>query len=192
MEYSSAQMTCVLKLNTQCEKCKEKMKQILQNLTGSYSITIDGEQETVTVTGRVNPNSLMAVLEKYVRHGGDLKYVKFDGEIRQTRPYNYYNYSGQHEYVPCGMSNPRIPHPFPCPQNHLYEANLRFFPPPVPPPPRPRPLVGPFRVAPPFPPPMVPFQAMPPPPPPPRHFSRGLAVGENEKLEKERKHCTLM
>ncbi|KAF7815913.1 meiotic recombination protein SPO11-1 isoform X1 [Senna tora] len=42
---------------------------------GVYSITIDGEEGTLKVTGRVNPSSLLGVLEKYERHG-ELKFIR--------------------------------------------------------------------------------------------------------------------
>lgn len=112
-------------------------------ISGSYSITIDGEQGTVTITGRVNPNSLMVVLEKYGKHG-DLKYVKFDGEIKEIRPYNNYNYFGQHEFPSYGRLNPTFPPPFAYPLNQMNEANLRLFPRPMAPPPRPPPQLGHF------------------------------------------------
>jgi hypothetical protein len=37
-------------------------------ISGVYNITIDGEKGTVKVTGRVNPNTLLSVLEKYGKH----------------------------------------------------------------------------------------------------------------------------
>lgn len=147
----------------------------------------------MTITGRVNPNSLMVVLEKYGKHG-DLKYVKFDGEIKEIRPYNNYNYFGQHEFPSYGRLNPTFPPPFAYPLNQMNEANLRVFPRPMAPPPRPPPPVGPFRMAPPFPPPLVPpFWAVKRPKPrPPRSFPKGSEDVKKEKPEKDHKHCTLM
>lgn len=132
-----------------------------------YSITIDGEQGTVKVTGRVNPSSLLGVLDKYGRHG-ELKYIKFDGEIiQQTRSPSCYCYFAEHDnqyYSPYGLINTNnnyytYPPPlglFPQPHHYLYhEPNyLGFVPPPVPPPLRP---AMPLWATPPFPPPLAPF-----------------------------------
>ncbi|XP_040990462.1 heavy metal-associated isoprenylated plant protein 32 [Juglans microcarpa x Juglans regia] len=87
--------TCVLKVNSQCETCKRKVMEVLQSLRGAYNITIDADQGTVKVTGRVNPNVLLRVLERYGKHA-EVKWIRFEGEVRE-RGYNYY---GENGFVP--------------------------------------------------------------------------------------------
>ncbi|WJX28771.1 hypothetical protein P8452_17450 [Trifolium repens] len=150
MEYSSAEMSCVLKVNTQCEACKVKVMQVLQKIRGVYTITIDGEEGTVKVTGRVNPNTLLSVLEKYGKHA-QVKYVKFEGEVVE-RNSNYYGEYGYNPYDGMeyqGYYNPYYPHfsqprPYPLPP-----VPYQFPPPP--------PSAGPF---------WAPRQPQPPAPPP--------------------------
>ncbi|KAJ1410787.1 Topoisomerase 6 subunit A/Spo11, TOPRIM domain [Sesbania bispinosa] len=127
---------CVLKINTQCKGCKVEVMQILQKIRGVYNITIDGEQGTVKVTGRVNPSTLLSVLEKCGKHA-EIKYVKFDGEVvdRNPRYYGEYGqapYAMEHSYPPL-LSYPQ--HQWCQPSNHFPPPPLAPY--PVAPPPAP-------------------------------------------------------
>ncbi|PNX85776.1 hypothetical protein L195_g041850 [Trifolium pratense] len=130
-----------------------------------YNISIDGEEGIVKVTGRVNPNTLLSVLEKYGKHA-ELKHVKFEGEVIERNPNSY----GEYGYNPYdGMAYSSYPPPMPC---HPYQGYHdpyypHFSQPPYPPPPvpyqvpyqfpPPPPSAGPF---------WAPSQPQPPPPPP--------------------------
>uniref|UniRef100_A0A2N9ITR5 HMA domain-containing protein n=1 Tax=Fagus sylvatica TaxID=28930 RepID=A0A2N9ITR5_FAGSY len=171
MEYSSAEVSCVLKVNSQCETCKRKVMDVLQNVHGVYNISIDAEQGTVKVTGRVNPTMLLRVLERYGRHA-EVKWIRFDGEVRE-RGYYYY---GENGYVP----SPYAPAPYGVSYHYPMMGGYEYPPyagleypwydscrhlPPAPPPPMYPP--GPPPMYPPGPPPMY----QPPPPPPIRPFA---------------------
>ncbi|PIM98686.1 Copper chaperone [Handroanthus impetiginosus] len=56
--------TCVLKVNIHCDGCKQKVKKILQKIEGVYTTKIDSEQGKVTVSGNVDPATLIKKLTK--------------------------------------------------------------------------------------------------------------------------------
>ncbi|KAF8392473.1 hypothetical protein HHK36_022815 [Tetracentron sinense] len=56
--------TCVLKVNIHCDGCKQKVKKLLQKIEGVYTTTVDAEQGKVTVSGIVDPNTLIKKLGK--------------------------------------------------------------------------------------------------------------------------------
>ncbi|XLR29386.1 heavy metal-associated isoprenylated plant protein 28-like [Arachis hypogaea] len=153
MENSLAEMICLLKINTQCDGCKMKVMQVLRNINGVYNITIDGERGTVRVTGRVNPSTILGLLEKYGKHA-EVKYIKFDGEIldRRTLPYYYGGRGGNGGgdfYAPysMGSSYPMSTYP-----PHLcYQASLPLPLPPPPSPPQYHPQLVPLYPSPPAP-----------------------------------------
>ncbi|KAE8667736.1 AICARFT/IMPCHase bienzyme family protein [Hibiscus syriacus] len=58
--------TCVLKVNIHCDGCKQKVKKLLQRIEGVYQISIDAEQQKVTVSGSVDSATL---IKKLVRAG---------------------------------------------------------------------------------------------------------------------------
>ncbi|CAL0307355.1 unnamed protein product [Lupinus luteus] len=177
MEYSTAEMTCILKVNAQCEECRVKVMNVLRNIHGVYNITIDGDQGTVKVSGKVNPSTLLGVLEKYGRHG-QIKFIKFDGEVVER---NHHDYG----YDPYGVKGPSYPPPLGCPQPSSrpptpYHCQVPPPPPPPPyrgPPPPPRPY-GPSFLGPYW------------PPPPPSHDPRGGM--QNKVVVTEKNHCAIM
>ncbi|XP_073025466.1 heavy metal-associated isoprenylated plant protein 33-like [Primulina eburnea] len=60
--------TCVLKVNIHCDGCKHKVKKILQKIDGVYTTNIDSEQGKVTVSGNVDPATLIKKLTKNGKH----------------------------------------------------------------------------------------------------------------------------
>ncbi|KAL4361282.1 hypothetical protein GQ457_04G009030 [Hibiscus cannabinus] len=58
--------TCVLKVNIHCDGCKQKVKKLLQRIEGVYQVSIDAEQQKVTVSGSVDYATL---IKKLVRAG---------------------------------------------------------------------------------------------------------------------------
>ncbi|XP_058087912.1 heavy metal-associated isoprenylated plant protein 37-like [Magnolia sinica] len=58
--------TCVLKVNIHCDGCKQKVKKLLQKIEGVYTVSIDAEQQKVTVSGNVDS---AALIKKLVRAG---------------------------------------------------------------------------------------------------------------------------
>ncbi|KAK1292337.1 hypothetical protein QJS10_CPB17g01922 [Acorus calamus] len=60
--------TCVLKVNIHCDGCKQKVKKLLQKIDGVYKTTIDAEQGKVTVSGNVDPATLIKKLNKSGKH----------------------------------------------------------------------------------------------------------------------------
>ncbi|CAA2967853.1 heavy metal-associated isoprenylated plant 32-like [Olea europaea subsp. europaea] len=60
--------TCVLKVNIHCDGCKQKVKKILQKIDGVYTTKIDSEQGKVTVSGNVDPATLIKKLAKSGKH----------------------------------------------------------------------------------------------------------------------------
>ncbi|KAK4378990.1 hypothetical protein RND71_000852 [Anisodus tanguticus] len=60
--------TCVLKVNIHCDGCKQKVKKKLQKIEGVYTVKIDSDQSKVTVTGNVDPATLIKKLVKSGKH----------------------------------------------------------------------------------------------------------------------------
>ncbi|XP_052191080.1 heavy metal-associated isoprenylated plant protein 32-like [Diospyros lotus] len=60
--------TCVLKVNIHCDGCKSKVKKTLQKIDGVYKILIDSEMGKVTVSGNVDPATLIKKLGKSGKH----------------------------------------------------------------------------------------------------------------------------
>ncbi|XP_058738516.1 heavy metal-associated isoprenylated plant protein 37 [Vicia villosa] len=58
--------TCVLKVNIHCDGCKQKVKKLLQRIEGVYQVEINGDQQTVTVSGSVDAETL---IKKLLRSG---------------------------------------------------------------------------------------------------------------------------
>ncbi|MED6196289.1 hypothetical protein PIB30_046102 [Stylosanthes scabra] len=121
-------------------------------IQGVYNVSIDGERGTVKVTGRVNPSTILGLLEKYGKHA-KVKYIKFDGEVVDRRTLSYYGGRGgggggyapyamgsSYPMVPgyapyaMGSSYPMVP-PMPPSLPPQYHPQLvPFYPPPPPPP----------------------------------------------------------
>ncbi|KAI3445276.1 hypothetical protein Pfo_001941 [Paulownia fortunei] len=60
--------TCVLRVDIHCDGCKHKVKNKLQKIEGVCKVNIDVEQGKVTVSGNVDPATLMKKLEKAGKH----------------------------------------------------------------------------------------------------------------------------
>ncbi|KAG6501985.1 heavy metal-associated isoprenylated plant protein 33-like [Zingiber officinale] len=60
--------TCTLKVNIHCDGCKKKVKKLLQKIEGVYTTSIDAEQGKVTVSGNVDPATLIKKLAKAGKH----------------------------------------------------------------------------------------------------------------------------
>ncbi|PKA62252.1 Heavy metal-associated isoprenylated plant protein 26 [Apostasia shenzhenica] len=60
--------TWVLKVSIDCEGCKKKVRKILYGVEGVYAIDIDTKQNRVTVTGDVDPETLISRLLKHNKH----------------------------------------------------------------------------------------------------------------------------
>lgn len=60
--------TWVLKVSIHCVGCKRKVKKILQNIDGVYTIAIDSQQQKVTVTGNIDAETLIKKLVKTGKH----------------------------------------------------------------------------------------------------------------------------
>ncbi|PHT81156.1 hypothetical protein T459_14171 [Capsicum annuum] len=60
--------TCVLKVNIHCDGCKQEVKKKLQKIEGVYIVKIDADQSKVTVTGNVDPATLIKKLVKSGKH----------------------------------------------------------------------------------------------------------------------------
>ncbi|XWS22816.1 hypothetical protein CRYUN_Cryun29cG0068400 [Craigia yunnanensis] len=60
--------TCVLKVNIHCDGCKQKVKKLLQRIEGVYQVSIDAEQQKVTVSGSVDCATLIKKLVRAGKH----------------------------------------------------------------------------------------------------------------------------
>ncbi|KAJ6726279.1 HEAVY METAL-ASSOCIATED ISOPRENYLATED PLANT PROTEIN 37 [Salix purpurea] len=88
--------TCVLKVNIHCDGCKQKVKKILQRIEGVYQVSIDAEQQKVTVLGTVDSATLIKKLARAGKHAEvwfqksnqkqNNNCIKDDENIRSQKP----------------------------------------------------------------------------------------------------------
>nr|GLL37232.1 heavy metal-associated isoprenylated plant protein 33-like isoform X1 [Ipomoea trifida] len=67
-ELLKTQQTSVLRVNIHCDGCKQKVKKKLQKIEGVYAVKIDVDLGRVTVTGNVDPGTLIKKLVKSGKH----------------------------------------------------------------------------------------------------------------------------
>lgn len=60
--------SCVLRVNIDCDGCKDKVRRKLLKIDGVYTVKIDVDQQRVTVTGNVDPATLIKKLDKAGKH----------------------------------------------------------------------------------------------------------------------------
>ncbi|KAG6399010.1 hypothetical protein SASPL_140483 [Salvia splendens] len=60
--------TCCLRVNIHCDGCKHKVKKILQRIEGVYEVSIDAEQQKVSISGSVDSSTLVKKLIKGGKH----------------------------------------------------------------------------------------------------------------------------
>ncbi|KAK6922231.1 Heavy metal-associated domain, HMA [Dillenia turbinata] len=60
--------TCILRVNIHCDGCKQKVKKLLQRIEGVFTVSIDAEQQKVTVSGSVDADTLIKKLVKSGKH----------------------------------------------------------------------------------------------------------------------------
>lgn len=60
--------TYILKVNIHCDGCKHKVKKLLQRIEGVYAVSIDAEQQQVTVSGSVDSPVLIKRLARSGKH----------------------------------------------------------------------------------------------------------------------------
>ncbi|XP_071939576.1 disease resistance protein UNI-like [Coffea arabica] len=56
--------SCVLRMNIHCDGCKQKIKKTLLKIDGVYAVKMDVDQQKVTVTGNVDPATLIRKLAR--------------------------------------------------------------------------------------------------------------------------------
>ncbi|KAL6187636.1 hypothetical protein ACLB2K_039034 [Fragaria x ananassa] len=60
--------TCYLKVNIHCDGCKQKVKKLLQRIEGVYEVSIDADQQKVTVSGVIDSANLIKKLVRAGKH----------------------------------------------------------------------------------------------------------------------------
>ncbi|GAA0165461.1 hypothetical protein LIER_20860 [Lithospermum erythrorhizon] len=66
MEYAlAASKTFVLGLKLHCKGCEAKVKRKLLSLQGVHTVSIDSKKGHITITGTIDPPTIISLLEKY-------------------------------------------------------------------------------------------------------------------------------
>ncbi|KAL4366906.1 hypothetical protein GQ457_05G005810 [Hibiscus cannabinus] len=81
--FISFQQTHVLKVNINCQGCKQRVKKLLRKIEGVFSVHIDEEHQVVKVTGKVDPTKLIKKLIKFGKHAefwSPNKHLEFIGD----------------------------------------------------------------------------------------------------------------
>lgn len=147
-------------------------------VAGVYSVVIDAEKGTVNVSGKVNPNTMLRILDKNGRHA-EFSCLEFHGQVEKN---NYVEndhcyYYGDHGYIPPRVPVPYSSYPMLGPEYSYYERYPPFLPPPPPPP-------------------LPPLPPRPPPPrPPPPAVSETSSAAPQAKAatpSQKSKCCTIM
>ncbi|GMI85067.1 hypothetical protein HRI_002176000 [Hibiscus trionum] len=123
---SRAEMSCVLKLDVNCAKCRRKVMDVLQNLHGAYSVVIDAEKGILKVSGNVNPCIIMNIFEKYGKHG-EITCIKFEGGVREPMYHPHSYYYGRNGFSPYESVNPYPLMGGPDPYFSWYDRNRYAF-----------------------------------------------------------------
>ncbi|KAD4983090.1 hypothetical protein E3N88_19761 [Mikania micrantha] len=76
--------TCTLRVSLHCDGCKHKVKKILQRIEGVYQVSIDAEQQKVTVSGSVDSAILLKKLEKAGKHA-EIWSIKSNNNLNQSQ-----------------------------------------------------------------------------------------------------------
>ncbi|KAL6520168.1 hypothetical protein OROMI_032348 [Orobanche minor] len=96
MDYSHANLCCVLKVDTRCAACKGHTIEVLSSIEGVYDVTIDAERKTVQIMGQVNPNYCVKALSRCGVHAeliwANLSHPKM--LLHNNNNNNYYYYYG--------------------------------------------------------------------------------------------------
>ncbi|KAH9652266.1 Meiotic recombination protein SPO11-1 [Citrus sinensis] len=146
-------------------------------IQGVYSVVIDAEKGTVNISGKVNPNTMLRILDKNGRHA-EFSCLEFHGQVEKN---NYVEndhcyYYGDHGYIPPRVPVPYSSYPMLGPEFSYYERYPPFLPPP--------------------PPPLPPLPPRPPPPrPPPPAVSETSSAAPQAKAvtpSQKSKCCTIM
>ncbi|GAY47691.1 hypothetical protein CUMW_106240, partial [Citrus unshiu] len=152
-------------------------KYIPSKIQGVYSVVIDAEKGTVNISGKVNPNTMLRILDKNGRHA-EFSCLEFHGQVEKN---NYVEndhcyYYGDHGYIPPRVPVPYSSYPMLGPEFSYYERYPPFLPPP--------------------PPPLPPLPPRPPPPrPPPPAVSETSSAAPQAKAvtpSQKSKCCTIM
>ncbi|KAG7581752.1 hypothetical protein ISN44_As08g014010 [Arabidopsis suecica] len=122
MDYT-VDMSCVMKVNRSCELCRQKVSEVMHCVNGVYSVDFVSDDNSMKLKARVNPNILLAVIERYGEHG-KITNLRFDGEVMTPRGGGgYYGQSGY--YIPStARGNYAYPslYPYPPPP-YVYGGN---------------------------------------------------------------------
>ncbi|CAL9220627.1 unnamed protein product [Arabidopsis halleri] len=116
MDYT-VDMSCVMKVNRSCELCRQKVSEVMHCVNGVYSVDFVSDDNSMKLKARVNPNILLAVIERYGEHG-KITNLCFHGEVMTPRGGGgYYCQSGY--YIPST-----------CRGNYAYPSLYPYPPPP--------------------------------------------------------------
>ncbi|KAM0019925.1 putative heavy metal-associated domain, HMA, heavy metal-associated domain superfamily [Helianthus debilis subsp. tardiflorus] len=85
--------TCILRVNLHCDGCKHKVKKLLQRIDGVYQVSIDTEQQKVTVSGSVDHETLIKKLVRAGKHA-ELWSNKSTETHNQSQSQNHQNQKG--------------------------------------------------------------------------------------------------
>ncbi|XP_010552368.1 PREDICTED: uncharacterized protein LOC104822732 [Tarenaya hassleriana] len=141
MEYT-VDMSCEMKMHRGCKVCDQKVSEVLHCLHGLYSVDFLGDDGTVKLKGRVNPNVMLTVLERYREHGR-VKNLRFEGEVIAVGGGGYCNCQTgyYHPYGPPPVSMAGNYYTYPPPHPGRWRVSQHTAPPlPTLPPPPPRPF----------------------------------------------------
>ncbi|GER29548.1 heavy metal transport/detoxification superfamily protein [Striga asiatica] len=93
MDYSPANLCCVLKFDAQCGACKGHMFEILRCIEGVYDVAMDAQSKTVKIMGQVNPNYCLKALTRCGMHA-ELVWANLSHpKMQKDSSYHYRDYN---------------------------------------------------------------------------------------------------
>ncbi|VVA97459.1 unnamed protein product [Arabis nemorensis] len=118
MDYT-VDMSCVMKVNRNCELCRQKVTEVMHCVNVVYSVDFVGADNSIKLKARANPNIILAVIERYGEHG-KISNLRFDGEVMNFQGNGYYGQSGL--YLPSNSAGYYPPPP------HVFAGNYGYPP----------------------------------------------------------------
>ncbi|GER25988.1 heavy metal transport/detoxification superfamily protein [Striga asiatica] len=130
MDYSPANLCCVLKVDAHCGACKGHMIEILSCIEGVYDVTMDAESKTVKIMGQVNPNYCLKALTRCGIHAelvwANLSHPKMQRDYNRNYNYGTAEGYGYRRSLPEGMWH-ETPDGYPMMMgNNVYSTNTYY------------------------------------------------------------------
>ncbi|CAA7016311.1 unnamed protein product [Microthlaspi erraticum] len=124
MDYA-VDMSVVMKVNRNCDYCRQKVGEMMQCLHELYSVDFLGDDNTVKIKARANPGLLLMVIERYGDHG-KVSEIHLDGKLMTPLPGGGFSGHSGVFLPPNPAANYPYPSPYPPPHPQYFAGNCAY------------------------------------------------------------------